>query len=154
MTVSCVPLTFPLIKARVMADKPVMFQSSICAANGEIVITCHGATALVSPRRARPWQHVRKGLIHPFAKTADYSNGKRILPAAFTLLAKACTATSVDWFILQDEVERRHRAPGNRLSEIILPRVAERQDYLRALFSWGGVSPSRRIRWNFDVHSP
>jgi hypothetical protein len=60
MKASCAPLTLQLIKARVMADKPVMFQSSICAANGEIVITCHGATALVSPRRARPWQHVRK----------------------------------------------------------------------------------------------
>jgi hypothetical protein len=44
-----------------MADKPVMFQSSICAANGEIVITCHGATALVSPRRARPGSMCAKG---------------------------------------------------------------------------------------------
>jgi hypothetical protein len=48
-------------QARVMADKPVMFQSSICAANGEIVITCHGATALVSPRRARPGSMCAKG---------------------------------------------------------------------------------------------
>lgn len=48
-------------RARVMADKPVMFQSSICAANGEIVITCHGATALVSPRRARPGSMCAKG---------------------------------------------------------------------------------------------
>jgi hypothetical protein len=48
-------------KARVMADKPVMFQSSICAANGEIVITCHGATALVSPRRARPGSMCARG---------------------------------------------------------------------------------------------
>ena len=48
-------------QARVMADKPVMFQSSICTANGEIVITCHGATALVSPRRARPGSMCAKG---------------------------------------------------------------------------------------------
>jgi hypothetical protein len=39
---------------RIMADQPVMFQSRICAANGEIVITCHGSEAVVSPRRARP----------------------------------------------------------------------------------------------------
>lgn len=48
-------------RARVMADKPVMFQSSICAANGEIVITCHGATALVSPRRAHPGSMCARG---------------------------------------------------------------------------------------------
>lgn len=40
--------------AKVMADQPVMFQSRICAANGEIIITCHGSTALVSPRQLRP----------------------------------------------------------------------------------------------------
>lgn len=48
-------------QSRVMADKPVMFQSSICTANGEIVITCHGATALVSPRRARPGSMCARG---------------------------------------------------------------------------------------------
>ncbi|MGI9511481.1 MAG: hypothetical protein ACR2OL_01145 [Anderseniella sp.] len=45
---------FSIRKARVMADKPVMFQSSICAANGEIVITCFGTSATISPRRGRP----------------------------------------------------------------------------------------------------
>lgn len=48
-------------QARVMSDKPVMFQSSICTANGEIVITCHGATALVSPRRTRPGSMCARG---------------------------------------------------------------------------------------------
>lgn len=41
-------------RARVLADQPVMFQSRICAANGEIVITCQGSDAVISPRRARP----------------------------------------------------------------------------------------------------
>jgi hypothetical protein len=41
-------------KARVLADQPVMFQSRICAANGEIVITCQGSIALISPRQTRP----------------------------------------------------------------------------------------------------
>ncbi|MEM9471315.1 MAG: hypothetical protein AAGA00_05110 [Pseudomonadota bacterium] len=45
---------FAIRQARVMADKPVMFQSSICAKNGEIVITCFGTSATVSPRKARP----------------------------------------------------------------------------------------------------
>jgi hypothetical protein len=44
---------FSISNVRVMADKPVMFQSSICAANGEIVITCFGTTGTVSPRKAR-----------------------------------------------------------------------------------------------------
>ncbi len=39
---------------RIMADQPVMFQSRICAANGEVVITCHGSEAVISPRRTRP----------------------------------------------------------------------------------------------------
>ena len=41
-------------RSRVLADQPVMFQSRICAANGEIVITCQGSDAVISPRRARP----------------------------------------------------------------------------------------------------
>jgi hypothetical protein len=41
-------------RARVLADQPVMFQSRICAANGEILITCQGSDAVISPRRARP----------------------------------------------------------------------------------------------------
>ncbi len=45
---------FAITQARVMADKPVMFQSSICAKNGEIVITCFGTSATVSPRKTRP----------------------------------------------------------------------------------------------------
>ncbi len=45
---------FAISQARVMADKPVMFQSSICAKNGEIVITCFGTSATVSPRKLRP----------------------------------------------------------------------------------------------------
>ena len=45
---------FSISNARVMADKPVMFQSSICAGNGEIVITCFGTAATISPRKARP----------------------------------------------------------------------------------------------------
>ncbi len=45
---------FSISNARVLADKPVMFQSSICTGNGEIVITCFGTAATVSPRRARP----------------------------------------------------------------------------------------------------
>ena len=45
---------FSISRARVMADKPVMFQSSICATNGEIVITCFGTSATVSPRKVRP----------------------------------------------------------------------------------------------------
>lgn len=46
---------------RIMADQPVMFQSRICAANGEIVITCHGSEAVVSPRRARPGSSCLRG---------------------------------------------------------------------------------------------
>ncbi len=45
---------FAIRQVRVLADKPVMFQSSICTANGEIVITCFGTTATVSPRKVRP----------------------------------------------------------------------------------------------------
>ncbi len=45
---------FAIRNARVMADKPVMFQSSICTSNGEIVITCFGTSATISPRKARP----------------------------------------------------------------------------------------------------
>ena len=45
---------FSISNARVMADKPVMFQSSICTTNGEIVITCFGTSATVSPRKIRP----------------------------------------------------------------------------------------------------
>lgn len=45
---------FAIKHARVLADRPVMFQSSICTANGEIVITCFGTTTTVSPRKARP----------------------------------------------------------------------------------------------------
>ncbi len=45
---------FGVAKARVLADKPVLFQSSICAGNGEIVITCFGTTATLSPRKPRP----------------------------------------------------------------------------------------------------
>ena len=45
---------FAIKHARILADKPVMFQSSICTANGEIVITCFGTTATVSPRKVRP----------------------------------------------------------------------------------------------------
>ena len=45
---------FSISNARVLADKPVMFQSSICTGNGEIVITCFGTAATVSPRKARP----------------------------------------------------------------------------------------------------
>jgi len=45
---------FAIKNARVMADKPVMFQSSICTSNGEIVITCFGTSATISPRKARP----------------------------------------------------------------------------------------------------
>jgi hypothetical protein len=41
-------------KARVLADQPVMFQSRLCAANGEIVITCQGSDAVISPRHTRP----------------------------------------------------------------------------------------------------
>ncbi len=41
-------------RAKVLADQPVMFQSSICAANGEIIITCHGSNGTISPRRLRP----------------------------------------------------------------------------------------------------
>jgi hypothetical protein len=48
-------------RARVLADQPVMFQSSICAANGEIVITCHGSSAVVSPRRSRPGGRCSRG---------------------------------------------------------------------------------------------
>lgn len=44
---------FSISNARVMADRPVMFQSSICVGNGEIVITCFGTAATISPRRAR-----------------------------------------------------------------------------------------------------
>lgn len=45
---------FAINHARVLADRPVMFQSSICTANGEIVITCFGTTTTLSPRKARP----------------------------------------------------------------------------------------------------
>ena len=45
---------FAIKHARVMADQPVMFQSSICASNGEIVITCFGTSATISPRRVHP----------------------------------------------------------------------------------------------------
>jgi hypothetical protein len=45
---------FAIKHARVMADKPVMFQSSICTTNGEIVITCFGTSATISPRKVRP----------------------------------------------------------------------------------------------------
>lgn len=45
---------FAIKRARIMADKPVMFQSSICTTNGEIVITCFGTSATISPRKARP----------------------------------------------------------------------------------------------------
>ncbi|WP_108879841.1 hypothetical protein [Anderseniella sp. Alg231-50] len=45
---------FSIKHARVMADQPVMFQSSICAANGEIVITCFGTSATISPRKVHP----------------------------------------------------------------------------------------------------
>lgn len=45
---------FAIKHARVMADKPVMFQSSICTSNGEIVITCFGTSATISPRKVRP----------------------------------------------------------------------------------------------------
>ena len=45
---------FGVEKARVLADKPVLFQSSICAGNGEIVITCFGTSATLSPRKSRP----------------------------------------------------------------------------------------------------
>ena len=41
-------------RARVLADAVVMFQSRICAANGEIIITCQGSDAVISPRQARP----------------------------------------------------------------------------------------------------
>lgn len=51
---------FSIRKARVMADKPVLFQSSICAGNGEIVITCFGTAATVSPRKARPGGRCRQ----------------------------------------------------------------------------------------------
>ncbi len=51
---------FSISNARVMADKPVMFQSSICAGNGEIVITCVGTSATVSPRKVRPGGRCRK----------------------------------------------------------------------------------------------
>lgn len=51
---------FSIRNARVMADQPVMFQSSICAGNGEIVITCFGTAATVSPRKARPGGRCRK----------------------------------------------------------------------------------------------
>ncbi len=44
---------FAISNARVMADKPVMFQSSICTGNGEIVITCFGTSGTVSPRKTR-----------------------------------------------------------------------------------------------------
>ena len=46
---------------RIMADQPVMFQSRICAANGEVVITCHGSEAVISPRRARPGSSCARG---------------------------------------------------------------------------------------------
>ena len=39
--------------ARIMADKAVLFQSRLCAENGEVVITCFGGSATVSPRQAR-----------------------------------------------------------------------------------------------------
>ena len=45
---------FAIKHARVMADKPVMFQSSIGTTNGEIVITCFGTSATISPRKVRP----------------------------------------------------------------------------------------------------
>ena len=45
---------FTIRHARIMADQPVMFQSSICATNGEIVITCFGTSATISPRKMRP----------------------------------------------------------------------------------------------------
>ena len=45
---------FAIKQARVMADKPVMFQSSICTTNGESVITCFGTSATISPRKVRP----------------------------------------------------------------------------------------------------
>ncbi len=45
---------FAIGNARVLADKPVMFQSSICTTNGEIVITCFGTSATISPRKVRP----------------------------------------------------------------------------------------------------
>ncbi len=45
---------FAIKHARIMADKPVMFQSSICTSNGEIVITCFGTNATISPRKVRP----------------------------------------------------------------------------------------------------
>jgi hypothetical protein len=48
---------FGIEDARIMADRPMLFQSRICAANGEIVITCFGTTATVSPRKNRPGGH-------------------------------------------------------------------------------------------------
>lgn len=51
----------PAARARILADQPVMFQSRICAANGEIVITCHGSDAVISPRRARPGSVCSRG---------------------------------------------------------------------------------------------
>lgn len=51
---------FSISQAHVMADRPVMFQSTICAANGEIVITCFGTNATVSPRKTRPGSRCRK----------------------------------------------------------------------------------------------
>jgi hypothetical protein len=45
---------FAIKHARIMADQAVMFQSSICTTNGEIVITCFGTSATISPRKARP----------------------------------------------------------------------------------------------------
>jgi len=48
-------------KARVLADQVVMFQSRICAANGEIIITCQGSDAVISPRQARPGSACTRG---------------------------------------------------------------------------------------------
>ena len=51
---------FNLSKVRVLSDQPALFQSSICADNGEIVITCFGTTSTISPRKARPSSHCAK----------------------------------------------------------------------------------------------
>jgi len=48
-------------RTRIMADQPVMFQSRICAANGEVVITCHGSESVISPRRSRPGSSCARG---------------------------------------------------------------------------------------------
>lgn len=48
-------------RTRIMADQPVMFQSRICAANGEVIITCHGSESVISPRRSRPGSSCARG---------------------------------------------------------------------------------------------